>query len=227
MQINAEKMSKSLGNFFTIRDILEKFHPEVLRYFLLTMHYRSPLNFSFEAMEEAEKGVRRIYATLAQIKLELERSKWSNMELPDEMITEYQGYRAQWALSMEDDLNTAAALGHIFGAMRLAGRIAEDKQLKKSQGAKNLWALLLEDMTRWAQVLGVFEREPSEFLQELRSSRAMRKDIDVDKVEALLTARQEARKAKDFDKADAVRAELSTLGVEVKDTPNGADWDVG
>ncbi len=227
VQINAEKMSKSLGNFFTIRDILEKFHPEVLRYFLLTMHYRSPLNFSFEAMEEAEKGVRRIYATLAQIKLELERSKWSNMELPDEMITEYQGYRAQWALSMEDDLNTAAALGHIFGAMRLAGRIAEDKQLKKSQGAKNLWALLLEDMTRWAQVLGVFEREPSEFLQELRSSRAMRKDIDVDKVEALLTARQEARKAKDFDKADAVRAELSTLGVEVKDTPNGADWDVG
>lgn len=226
VQINSEKMSKSLGNFFTIRDILEKFHPEVLRYFLLTMHYRSPLDFSFEAMEEAEKGVRRIYAALAQAKAELGKSKWSKVELPQEMTDEYNGYRAQWALSMEDDMNTAAALGHMFGAVRLAGRIGEDKQLKKSEGARGLWTLLLEDVGRWSRVLGVFEREPAEFLAELRASRATRKDIDPARVEELLEARQAARKDKDFAKADSIRDELTAMGVEAKDTPTGPDWDV-
>ncbi|MBU1247739.1 MAG: cysteine--tRNA ligase [Proteobacteria bacterium] len=226
VQINSEKMSKSLGNFFTIRDILKQFHPETLRYFLLTMHYRSPLDFSFEAMEEAEKGLKRIYAALAQMRVELGKSKWSNVALPEEMVTEHQGYRAQWAMSMEDDLNTAAALGHLFGAVRLAGRIGEDKSLKKSEGAREMWTLILEDVDRWAKVFGVFEREPAEFLAELRASRAARKGIDPVKVEALLEARQTARKDKDFAKADTIREELTALGVEAKDTPTGPDWDV-
>lgn len=226
VQINSEKMSKSLGNFFTIRDILKQFHPETLRYFLLTMHYRSPLDFSFEAMEEAEKGLKRIYAALAQMRVELARSKWSQAELPEELDTELRGYEAQWALSMEDDMNTAAALGHLFGAVRLAGRIGEDKVMKKSEGAWAMWSRILEDVSRWSTVFGVFERDPAEFLNELRATRAKRKDIDPATVEELLEARQAARKDKDFAKADAIRDELTTLGVEAKDTPTGPDWDV-
>lgn len=226
VQINSEKMSKSLGNFFTIRDILDQFHPETLRYFLMTMHYRSPLDFSFEAMEEAEKGLKRIYAALAQMTIELQKTKWSKVDLPEEMVAEHRGYRGQWAMAMEDDMNTAGALGHMFGAVRLAGRIGEDKKLKKSEGARELWTLILEDVARWSQVLGIFEREPAEFLNELRATRAKRKGIDPAKVEELLQARQAARKDKDFAKADAIREELTALGVEAKDTPTGPDWDV-
>ncbi|HAS90565.1 MAG TPA: cysteine--tRNA ligase, partial [Desulfovibrio sp.] len=127
VQINSEKMSKSLGNFFTIRDILDKFMPETLRYFLLTMHYRSPLDFSFEALEEAEKGIRRVYAALEQTGEALNKAKWSKAALPEEVIAEIEEAEKGWAEAMEDDMNTAAALGHIFTLIRLAGRIGEEK----------------------------------------------------------------------------------------------------
>ncbi len=226
VQINSEKMSKSLDNFFTIRDILAQFHPETLRYFLLTMHYRSPLDFSFEALEEAEKGLKRIYAAMAQMQTELARSKWSKAQLPVELVQELDGYENDWTQAMEDDLNSAAALGHLFGAVRLAGRVGENKAHKKSQGARELWTRILDDVTQWAKVFGVFERDPAEFLAELRTTRAKRKGIDPAQVNELLEARQAARKDKDFARADAIRDELTALGVEAKDTPTGPDWDV-
>ena len=227
VQINAEKMSKSLGNFFTIRDILEKFHPETLRYFLLSMHYRSPLDFSFEALEEAEKAQRRVYQAMAQMKAELAtRTKWSGAPLPEDMSREIDDAEAGFAAAMEDDLNTAGALGHLFSVVRLAGRAAEDKAVRKSEGARELWTRILADIGEWSSVFGVFEREPAEFLAELKAVRAGRKGIDADRVEGLLADRLAARKDKDFARADAIRDELAGMNVEVKDTPQGAEWDV-
>lgn len=225
VQINSEKMSKSLGNFFTIRDILAQFHPETLRYFLLTMHYRSPLDFSFDAMEEAEKGLKRVYAALRQIDEELARSKWSKTPLPEELLQELETIETEWTRSMEDDLNTAGAMGQVFNAVRLAGRLGEDKALRKSEGARDLWQRIKTDMATWGKAFGVFERNPAEFLDELRNTRAARKGIDPEQVEQLMAARQDARKAKDFAEADRLRDELATLGVEVKDTPKGPVWD--
>jgi len=225
VQINSEKMSKSLGNFFTIRDILAQFHPETLRYFLLTMHYRSPLDFSFDAMEEAEKGLKRVYSALRQIDEELARAKWSKSPAPEELVQELDKIEAEWTRNMEDDMNTAGAMGQVFNAVRLAGRLAEDKGLRKSEGARELWQRIKTDMAAWGNVLGVFEREPAVFLDELKSTRAGRKGIDPEKVEQLMAARQEARKAKDFAEADRLRDELAGLGVEVKDTPQGPVWD--
>ncbi|SKA93028.1 cysteinyl-tRNA synthetase [Paucidesulfovibrio gracilis DSM 16080] len=225
VQINSEKMSKSLGNFFTIRDILAQFHPETLRYFLLTMHYRSPLDFSFDAMEEAEKGLKRVYAALRQIDEESVRSKWSKTPLPEELLQELETIETEWTRSMEDDLNTAGAMGQVFNAVRLAGRLGEDKTLRKSEGARDLWQRIKTDMAAWGKVFGVFERNPAEFLDELRNTRAARKGIDPEQVEQLMAARQDARKAKDFTEADRLREELAALGVEVKDTPKGPVWD--
>jgi cysteinyl-tRNA synthetase len=226
VQVNSEKMSKSLGNFFTIRDILAQFLPETLRYFLLTMHYRSPLDFSFEAMDEAEKGLKRVYAALAQLDQSLAGDKWSKGKFPPELAQELEGLEAEWGRAMEDDLNTAAALGHLFGAVRLAGRLAEDKALRKQEGARDLWARIRQDLRDWGAVLGLFGREPGEFLAELKRSRAARAGIDEARVAGLLAQRQEARAAKDFARSDEIRAELSALGVEVKDTPAGPEWDV-
>jgi len=226
VQINSEKMSKSLGNFFTIRDILDKFLPETLRYFLLTMHYRSPLDFSFEALEEAEKGIKRIYSALAQVDVELAKSKWKKSPFPEELTAEFDEIEKNWAEAMEDDMNTAGALGHVFSAIRLAGRMAEDKNLRKSEGGRILFTRIKDAMIVWSTVLGIFERDPAEFLTELRDNRAARTGIDPTKVQELLDARKQARADKDFEKSDAIRDELAAMNVEVKDTPAGATWDV-
>ncbi len=226
VQINSEKMSKSLGNFFTIRDIIAKFLPESLRYFLLTMHYRSPLDFSFEALEDAEKGIRRVYAAMEQMEEALEKDKWSKAALPAEVLAELEDAEKGWEAAMEDDVNTAGAMGHIFTIIRLAGRIAEDKALRKSEGGRDAWIRILADMKKWGEVLGIFTQKPQTFLADLKLCMLERKGIEVAKVDELVTARQEARKNKDFAESDRIRDALLELGVEVKDTPHGPVWDV-
>jgi len=226
VQINSEKMSKSLGNFTTIRDIYQKYLPEVLRFFLVSSHYRSPLDYSDQALDEAEKGLRRIYAALSLIEEHLGRSKWSGTPLPAEIGEELSRLLGQWRAAMEDDLNSAAAIGHVFGLVRLAGRIMEDKTLGKSKDAPEVLARIKKDILESGGVLGVFTTAPEEFLAALRDSRAARKGILAAKVEELMQARQDARKDKDFARADAIRQELTEMGVEVKDTPAGPVWDV-
>ncbi|SNS12357.1 cysteinyl-tRNA synthetase [Humidesulfovibrio mexicanus] len=226
VQINSEKMSKSLGNFFTIRDILARFLPQVLRYFLLTMHYRSPLDFSFDALEEAEKGARRVYAALSQIDAALAGTKWSKTPLPQDILDEQAGYEQGFVEAFEDDLNTAAALGHLFGMVRLAGRVLDDKAYRKSEAGRELLARIKAEVAKWSGVLGVFGQEPEAFLAALKACRAGRAGIEPARVEALLAERLEARKAKDFARSDAIRDELAAMKVEVKDTPQGQAWDV-
>jgi cysteinyl-tRNA synthetase len=226
VMVNAEKMSKSLGNFETIRAILKNYLPETVRYFLITKHYRSPIDFTLDNMDEAEKNLKRIYGARQQLKEALERGKWSKSPLPDEMAKELSEYERAFEESMADDMNTAAALGHIFGAIRLAGRALEDKGVRKSEGGRDLFMRILADLDQWAKVLGVFDRDPGEFLAALKKKRVERKGVDPDKVEQLMNKRREARKNKDFATADAIRDELDAMGVEVQDTPQGAVWDV-
>ncbi|GAB6035936.1 cysteine--tRNA ligase [Fundidesulfovibrio butyratiphilus] len=226
VNINSEKMSKSLGNFITIRNIYEYCLPEVLRFFLLSSHYRSPLDYSTEALDESEKGLRRIYACLALVRETLAGTKWSASPAPEALAAELSELEAAFDQAMDDDLNTAAALGHVFGIVRLAGRVTDDKGLRKSQGGKAILERILADFERFSQELGVFGSEPAAFLLALRDSKARRKGIDAAKVQELLDARQQARKEKDFARSDALRDEIAALGVEVKDTPTGPVWDV-
>ncbi|GAB6057804.1 cysteine--tRNA ligase [Desulfonatronum parangueonense] len=226
VQVNAEKMSKSLGNFVTIRDILAKFNPEVLRFFLLTKHYRSPLDFSFSSMEEAEKALQRIYQTMALLSEHVSGGKWNDTILPPELETELTALENDWAKSMEDDLNTAGALGHVFGVVRLGNRMLETKAWRKSAASRDLGMRILEDLRRWGQAMGLFLAEPGSWLAELKDTRVQRRELDVERINELLAARQDARQTKDFQRADAVRHELAEMGVEVRDTPAGQVWDV-
>jgi cysteinyl-tRNA synthetase len=226
VQVNSEKMSKSLGNFVTIRDILAKFQPEVLRFFLLSKHYRSPLDFTYQSMEEAEKALHRIYQTMALLREHADGTKWSNAALPLEVETELAALKAEWTRSMEDDLNTAGALGHVFGVVRMANRMLENKGLRKSSGGRDLGARILRDLQNWGQATGLFQDEPEQWLARLKQTRIQRKELDVAQVEGLLGSRQEARLAKDFQRADVLRGQLAEMGVEVRDTPGGQVWDV-
>ncbi len=226
VQVNSEKMSKSLNNFSTIRDIMADYLPEVLRYFLITKHYRSPIDFTLENMDEAEKNLRRIYTARAEAEAWAAREKWSNAALPPELAKELDELEQSFAEAMDDDVNTAGALGHVFGAVRLAGRVLENKAWKKAAEGRDLLERVLADLKAWGDVLGVFHAAPETFLADLKASRAKRKGIDAAKVEALLVERQEARKSKDFARSDAIRDELAAMGVEVMDTPQGPAWDV-
>lgn len=226
VQIDSEKMSKSLGNFKTIRDILEQRQPETLRFFLLGKHYRSPIDFSFDGMDDAERGLKRVYECLAEAERARARAAWKPGSLPDEVTREFDDLNRAFFEAMDDDFNTAAALGHVFGIVRLVNRVLEDKPLKNCQGAAELLEKFARAAADWSATLGVFGARPEVFLRELRDTRAGRLGLDTARVENLLAERSEARAAKDFTRADAARDALSALGVQVRDTPEGPVWDI-
>jgi len=226
VQVNSEKMSKSLGNFTTIRDILEQYLPETLRFFLLGKHYRSPVDFSFDSMDEAEKAQKRVYQTLAESRALLTANAWKNTPFPAALAAETRQFEAAFAEALEDDLNTASALGHIFALVRIVRQVLEDKKLRASEGARELFAAFHRNANTWRDVLGLFGSDADGFLQDLRARQLARKRLDVPAVEALLEKRKAARRNKDFTASDALRDELSALGVEVRDTSEGQVWDI-
>ena len=226
VQVNAEKMSKSLGNFKTIRDILENYLPETLRFFLLGKHYRSPIDFTADSMDEAEKAQHRVYTALHEAGKALARDKWKKTPLPQEMAEEWAALPKAFDAALEDDINTAQALGQVFAQVRLVNRLLEDKGLRAGEAGRDLLQEFLARAKEWANRLGLFGQDPQAFLAELRSQRARRANIDVARVEELMLARQEARASKDFARSDSLRQEITDLGVSVRDTPEGQVWDL-
>ena len=226
VQVNAEKMSKSLGNFKTIRDILGSYLPETLRFFLLGKHYRSPIDFTAEGMDEAEKAQHRVYSSLMEARKALERASWKKTPLPAELSAEWAALPQAFEAALDDDLNTAQALGQIFSQVRIVNRLLEEKNLRAAESTRDLLEDFLARARDWDAQLGLFGRDPAEFLTELRAMRVARKNLDMDRVEDLLRQRREARMQKDFTRSDALRRELLDLGVRVRDTPEGQAWDL-
>lgn len=226
VQVNAEKMSKSLGNFKTIRDILGSYLPETLRFFLLGKHYRSPIDFTAEGMDEAEKAQHRVYSSLMEARKALERASWKKTPLPAELSAEWAALPQAFEAALDNDLNTAQALGQIFSQVRIVNRLLEEKNLRAAESTRDLLEDFLARARDWDAQLGLFGRDPAEFLTELRAMRAARKNLDMDRVEDLLCQRREARMQKDFTRSDALRRELLDLGVSVRDTPEGQAWDL-
>jgi len=226
VQVDNDKMSKSLGNFVTIRDILKHYLPETLRFLLLSKHYRSPLDFSWEAMNESEKALKRIYQTIQNIEAAQTAGKRQPGELPSELADELNEAAQSWPRSLEDDLNTAAALGHLFTMVRLANRLLENPAWRNLERSKELLSQARESIGSLGEVLGLFQEQPQAFLRELRACRAARQNLDASRIEELIRQRQEARSAKDFQTADSIRSSLQDMGVEIHDTPQGTEWDV-
>jgi cysteinyl-tRNA synthetase len=226
VQINAEKMSKSLGNFKTIRDILEQYLPEVLRIFLLTRHYRSPVDFTAEALDEAEKNLKRLYETLALLDEVLAGAQAKSGSLPENLQQEITAFVSGWTNAMNDDLNTAAAIGQMNGLLHLINRILDDKALRKNAAVRAVLHELRKNFTQWGQVLGVGLLPPGVLLTQLKENRAKRRGIDPALVESLLQQRQLAKQNKDFVTSDQLRDRLAAMNVEVRDTPGGTLWDI-
>ncbi|MDL2290797.1 cysteine--tRNA ligase, partial [Desulfovibrio sp. OttesenSCG-928-F20] len=226
VQIDSEKMSKSLNNFKTIRDILEQYLPEVLRLFLLARHYRSPVDFTSDAMDEAEKNLKRIYETLESLDAELEKPLPKGGAASDVMRQEFESIARGFEEALADDLNTAAAIGQINSLGHLVNRILDDKTLRKNAGVRDILTSAREIFNAAGSVLGIFLLTPTAFLADLRDCRAKRANIDMAAVDALLRQRAEARNNKDFAASDALRDELAALGVVVRDSAQGQLWDI-
>ncbi len=223
--IDKEKMSKSLGNFFTIKEVLDKFDPEVVRFFLLSTHYRSPIEFSDEQLREAESSIDRYYTTVVRINDFLEKKEGGKEEFSDagkifeELLL---SFREKFEEAMDDDFNTALALGHIFELIREANRFLDNKPsgLKDRELLLKTKELLLET----GIILNIFGRTPDEWylsLMEMRKVGLSEKDI-LEKIKE----RQDARQRKNWHMADTIRKELEEKGIILEDKKDRTDWKV-
>lgn len=222
--IDREKMSKSLGNFFTIREILDKFDPEVVRYYLLTTHYRSPIEFSDEALREAEASIDRYYTTVLRIGEFLREGKTPPKKPVDDrtLSSAVAAFPERFREAMDDDFNTALALGHIFELIREVNRFLDMRP--GGEAAVSLVAKARDLLAEAGNVLNIFLRQPAEWYDALMAT----KRIPCTKEEILgkIRERQEARQRKDWAAADAIRKELEEKGIILEDKKDGTSWRV-
>jgi len=215
VNIDKEKMSKSLGNFFTLRDIYKKYHPEVLRLFLISSQYRSPIDFSEKNLEDATKVMSRFYEGLAGTNEKLKRIDIHSISRFDEKVKEHP-LTKRFETAMDDDLNTAVVMAHLNEGLRNlnSGPINEG------------YAITVNAWVNSAKVLGLFASTPEKFEKDLFTIKNKSLNLDVKKIEKLIADRNNARKSKNWSEADRCRDELTAIGVLITDTPHGTEWKI-
>ena len=220
VRINQEKMSKSLGNFLMIKDILKEYHPEALRLFLLSNHYRSPVDFTDKAMVEAEAGLEKIYAFLHRIDGYLGRCE------PSDEKQEPGTLWASFCQAMDDDFNTARGIGIVFETVRQLNRLMDDIGGKPGQHDQAGLESTRADLVRIGGVLGILTEAPSQFFEQRKADVLQRKGIDIALVERLIAERTRARHEKDWATADRIRDELFSMDILIEDRAEGTTWKV-
>jgi cysteinyl-tRNA synthetase len=234
IKVDHEKMSKSLGNFVTIKDILRLYHPEVLRFFVLQSHYRSPLDYSDEALGDARIAMNRLYETLKRVRdifaadqaltpVSVEEEKLSGKEkvLLERVRTLPERFRE----GMDDDFNTARAMGYIFDLVRQVNAYLTDG-FKASAPA--LFALNEAERTlrEVGGVLGILMEDPDVYFEKDRLREAEKRGIEVGEIEALIEERLKARAEKNWKRADEIRDGLASKGIVLKDSKAGTAWTI-
>jgi cysteinyl-tRNA synthetase len=215
VEIDSEKMSKSLGNFFTIRDVLAKYDPEVMRLFLLGTHYRNPINYSDVILDEAERRLAYLYETIEKA------TRLAAGAAPAAAAPFVEEARR----ALDDDFNAPQVLGIVAEAFTAANALA-DRKGKKTPEEKAALAGFARDVVELGATLGLLQRSPAAALAALRGRAAARRGIDPAMVEGKLAERVAARRAKDFARGDAIRDELLAAGVALMDGPEGTTWKV-
>ncbi len=220
VNVDAEKMSKSLGNFFTVRDVLKVYHPEAIRMFLLSTHYRSPINYTSRNLDEATGRIEYMYQSVQKLDEALLEEGPDGPALVDGL----QEKLGSIDVAMADDFNTAAALGHLFDLLRTANEVLARK--KKTPGRTATLKQIRQAVTSAAEIFGILERPATDVLAELRQKDVARLNLDVSDIEAAIVRRTEARANKDFAASDAIRNELLEKGIALMDSAQGTTWGV-
>jgi cysteinyl-tRNA synthetase len=212
VNIDQEKMSKSLGNFLTIRDVLKSHHPEIVRLFLLTHHYRNPIDYSAQNMEEASAALDKIYGLLARIESQ-------GGALPREQVPRGALWQ-QFCDALDDDFNSARGLAAIFEAIRRLNRALDDGSDGKALAAG------YGDIRAAGEVLGLFNHPAAEYFQARRQKGLVGQSMDPEAIQALVDARTAARRNREFARADEIRLQLEALKVVLEDRPEGTVWKI-
>lgn len=219
VNIDQEKMSKSLGNFLLIKDVIKQYHPEAVRLFLLSNHYRSPIDFSEQNMKEAAAGLDKLYALLNRIEDNSFISKETNQNNSGEYWTRF--YEV-----MDDDFNTAGGIGILFEAVRSANRLLDQHpETIPSQIAETLKSNWI-DIHKIGAILGILREPHQTYFKEKKESGLKKQDLDKERVDKMIQARNEARKAGDWARADQIRDELAAMNITLEDRPEGTIWKI-
>jgi cysteinyl-tRNA synthetase len=219
VNVNQEKMSKSLGNFFTIREILKSYHPEVVRFFILSAHYRSPIDFSDQNLTEAQAGLSRFYEALQTAEEAL-----AGAPEPVAKSTEGEELEARFREAMNDDFNTALAIAHLFEGVRTINRLTATRKIREKADLVAQVLALRATILRLGKVLGLFASNPPDWLEQLRLNGLARLLISREEIEQLIAERQQARQNKNYPRSDEIRDELAGRGIELLDSIQGTTW---
>jgi len=227
VNINSEKMSKSLGNFFTIREVLELFDAEVLRFFILQAHYRSPLDYSDQNLREAQAGLTRIYEALAALDAALAKPDGAAAAAPSltELTEKAQQLLPRFQEAMDDDFNTAQTLGVIFDLIRALNRYLAEAGQPDTAGRLTL-AQIRQAFSEIGPVLGLFCSSPAQWLAAREAGKVGQLTITPAEIEALIAERAQVRKDKNFKRSDEIRDQLLASNIQLLDTPQGTTWKV-
>lgn len=224
--ISNEKMSKSLHNFLTIREVLQDHHPEALRLMVFSTHYRHPLDFSDIALQDAFAGVKRLYSCLADCYQLSEGHEKVQVSAKPEEIEALNSLNDRFCEAMDNDFNTAQALGVLFDAAKTINRIRQALPKKPAIGDINLLKQSANKLTELANLLGLLRQDPAAFFADQQAAHLKEIAMTEAELQALINERLDARSRKDWSRADEIRDQLLARKIELKDGATGTTWTV-
>jgi len=222
VNINHEKMSKSLNNILLVKDVLKKYHPDVIRYFLLTSHYRSPIDYTEQALVEARSNIDRFYKLL-------ERIAKSQIQLPSVekdniSMTAPEEYWNRFCEAMDDDFNTAVAIATLHDAVREVNRSLDKSNNSFNDNEKQEIEFVLSQIFKMRDVLGILLESPENYFESIRTHKTSLENLNVKEIEELIKERSAARQAGDWGKADTIRKKLEEMKVILEDSKEETIW---
>jgi len=223
--IRDEKMSKSLNNFLTIREVLELYPPEVIRLFIFSTQYRNPLDFSRTALMDAETGLDRMYDCLARIAGCKEGGSGKSVVSAKDR-EKIESLRQRFEYAMDNDFNTAQGLGLLFDAVKALNKVVQAVQSKSSAEDLDLLRTGSETARELAAILGLLQQDPVEYIESKKRKLLSTLDISVEDIQKMIEERNEARNHKNWAASDKIRDQLLEHGIELQDGPEGTTWDV-
>lgn len=215
VNINQEKMSKSLGNYLLIKDVLKSYHPEVIRLFLLSSHYRSPIDFNDKIMDESSTALDKAYALLARLE-----ERFENKPVQSQSGDLWE----RFCEAMDDDLNTAKGIGLVFESVRTMNRLLDESDEAFPSNLQQTLLTAWSDMQKIGRILGVYGESPGQYAADRKSMGLLKTAVDPAWIEKMIADRTAARKAREWQKADDIRKQLEASNVIIEDRPEGTLW---
>ncbi len=222
--IKDEKMSKSLNNFLTIRDIREHYHHEVLRFFVFSTQYRNPLDFSESAMQDAAAGLERLYNGILAIDNLPEGGQGNDSVISDKDMKKLEALEQRFQQAMDNDFNTAQGQSVLFDGIKITNRVIKALPATPAQSDIDLLKNVGSTIKNLAEIMGLLREDAAQFLQSQKEKLLSEIDIDEATINTLIEERKVARQAKDWARSDEIRDELLAHDIELKDGPEGTSW---